>query len=156
METVTLCESRNSDIEIPDPLNRVRFMGIDFGVASSLDLLPKSIIHTYRFPSRWRYREFYPWVNVCVSISSAAPFLLDRGSCVCLCSWGGLYDNTFPCSHPTVIIDKTLARLTPTGSMRPDAPGGEDSVNSTRERRNASLVALTKISFFKRILVLTA
>lgn len=44
---------------------------------------------------------------------------------------GGLYDNTLPCSHPTVIIDKTLTRLTPTGSMRPDAPGAEDSVNST-------------------------
>ncbi len=50
---------------------------------------------------------------------------------MCACVRGGLYDNTFPCSHPTVIIDKTLARLTPTGSMRPDAPGGEDSVNST-------------------------
>lgn len=46
------CESRNSDIEIPVPLNRVRFMGIDFGSASSLDLLPKSIPHTYRLPSR--------------------------------------------------------------------------------------------------------
>lgn len=95
MEPVIRCESRNGDIEIPDPLNRVRFMGIDFGVASSLDLLPKSIIHTCRFPSQWRYREFYPWVNVCVSISSAAPFLLDRGRCVCPCSWGFIWQH-FP------------------------------------------------------------
>jgi len=52
---------------------------------------------------------------------------------VCVCVHGGLYDNTFPCSHPTVIIDKTLAWLTSTGSMRLEdlSPGGENSVNST-------------------------
>lgn len=115
-------------------------MGMDFGAAYFVDLLPKSITHThthtYRFPSRLRYREFYPRVNDCGSIYSVSPVLLDRGRCVCLCVCGGLYVNTFPCSHPTVIIDKTLARLSPTRSM--------NSVHAAPR----PMVALIKMRFF--------
>lgn len=70
---------------------------------------------------------------------------------MCVCVHGGLYDNNFPCSHPTVIIDKTLAQLTPTGSMGSEnvtsggedvASGGEDCVNSTMWEKDRKEMAV--------------
>lgn len=63
---------------------------------------------------------------------------------MCVCVHGGLYDNNFPCSHPTVIIDKTLAQLTPTGSMGSEnvTSGGEDCVNSTMWEKDRKEMAV--------------
>ncbi len=98
METVTRCESRNSDIEIPDPLNRVRFMGIDFGIASSLDLLAQINYTHIQVPKSMEVWGVLSMSQcLCLHLLSSPIFIRPRQVCVPV--FVGVYMTTLSHVH---------------------------------------------------------